>query len=131
MGIPVLLLIALGRPALPQAESSAPAAIPVVAADDTDRLKDLVGREVSVEGRVTRIGTTAAGGITFLNMSPVPNGFVAVVFQSACQQFPDGLEKFAGKAVKVTGTLKLYRETTPQIVIEVPDQIEIVEAAEG
>jgi hypothetical protein len=129
IGFPVLLLIALSRPVLPQTEPPAPAAVPVVKATDTDRLRDLAGQEVCVEGTVIRIGTTTAGGITFLNMSPAPNGFVAVVFQSAYQQFPEGFEQFSGKTVKVTGTLKLYRETTPQIVIEAPDQIAIVAAA--
>ncbi len=120
--------MALASGAFAQTEAAMPTESTVVAASETEELKKLTGQTVTVEGTVTRVGSTESGGITFLNMGPAPGGFVAVAFQSVYKLFPDGFEKFANKKVRVTGVIQLYKDVTPQIVIESAAQIKVVEA---
>jgi DNA/RNA endonuclease YhcR with UshA esterase domain len=99
---------------------------PLVQATATDDVKALAGRKATVEGKITRIGATESGGITFLNFGGGANAFVAVVFKSSYAAFPDGFDKYKGQTVRVTGPVAIYKETTPQIVVKAPEQIEIV-----
>ncbi|MGH8046600.1 MAG: hypothetical protein ACREKL_05100 [Chthoniobacterales bacterium] len=105
----------------------APAEPPkVVQSTAADELKALAGQTATVEGKVTRIGATASGGITFINMAPGVNGFVAVVFKSNMDAFPNGLDEYKGKTLQVTGKIEFYKDTTPQIVVRTADQIKVV-----
>jgi DNA/RNA endonuclease YhcR with UshA esterase domain len=97
-----------------------------VQATAAEELKALAGQMATVEGKVTRIGATSAGGITFINMGGGANGFVAVVFKSNYGAFPNGFDEYKGKTLQVTGKLELFKETTPQIVVKSPDQIKVV-----
>ena len=102
----------------------------IVQAAATDEIKAEAGKTVTVEGKVTRIGSTEGGGITFINMATGANAFVAVVFKSSAAQFPEGFDKYKGQTLQVTGKVEIYKETTPQIVVKTADQIVIVPAAE-
>jgi len=104
---------------------------PVVQASAPDAVKALAGKKATVEGKITRIGSTETGGITFINFGGGPNAFVAVVFKSNYAAFPDGFDKYKGQTVRVTGPVAIYKETTPQIVVKAPEQIEIVPSADA
>lgn len=101
----------------------------VIQAENVAELEGLVGSDVVVEGIVRNVGKAPGDSITFLNFGDRKSGFVAVVFQSAYGQFPDGLDKFAQQKVRVTGKLEKYRDRQIQIKISTPDQIEVVEEA--
>ncbi len=104
----------------------------VVSANAREELVGLAGKTVTVEGKA-RVGSTSGGGITFFNMASGPDAFKAVAFKAAAAAFPEGFDKYNGKTLRVTGKIELFKETTPQIVISAPDQIEIVAdaAADG
>lgn len=108
-----------------EADTSAPQ---LVQAGETEKLVGLAGKTVTVEGRA-RVGATAGGGITFFNMAPGAAGFKAVVFKSSAAAFPDGFDKYKDQTLRVTGKIELFKETTPEIVIKLPDQVEIVPGA--
>jgi hypothetical protein len=117
-----------------QAQDAAPAPAekpPVVQASAPDAVKALAGKTATVEGKITRVGATESGGITFLNFGGGANAFVAVVFKSNYAAFPEGFDKYKGQTVRVTGPIAIYKETTPQIVVKAPEQIVIVPAAEA
>lgn len=123
------LLVAAGSLRAQEATPT-PEPPPVVPAAETDAIKALAGRDATVEGRITRIGSTEAGGIKFINFAGVGSGgFVAVVFKSNYAAFPDGFDAYQGALVRLTGKVEIYKETTPQIVVRSPAQITVVEAA--
>lgn len=99
----------------------------VISSVETDRLLEHDGQVITVTGNVLRLGKTENGGITFLNFSTQRGGFVAVVFESDYPSFPDGLDGYVNKSVEITGELRPFQGTTPQIKISSPDQIKIVE----
>jgi OB-fold nucleic acid binding domain. len=117
----LLTVLAMGMTAVRADES-------VIDATDLTALRAKAGTNVAVEGRVTEIGTTQDGGITFINVGmPRKQGFVAVIFRDHYQAFPDGFDKYREKKVRVSGVLTLYRGETPQIKLTSPEQIAIVE----
>lgn len=125
--LPVTLLTLLFA-ATPHAEEAAPAeGAKVVSAENIAELEQLVGSDVIVEGVVRNIGKAPGDSVTFLNFGDRKSGFVAIVFQAAYGQFPDGLDKFAQQKVRVSGTLEKYRDRQIQIKISTPDQIQVVE----
>ncbi len=99
-----------------------------VSATETDAIKLLAGKLATVEGKVHRVGKTEAGGITFINLTGDHGGFVAVVFKSSYENFPKGFDKYRDQTIRVSGKVELFKETTPEIVVKSPDQIEIVPA---
>ncbi|MFY8216561.1 MAG: hypothetical protein ACOVMP_08165 [Chthoniobacterales bacterium] len=111
----------------PLAISAQEAEVPVISSIETDRILEHAGQTVTVTGRVARVGKSPEGAITFLNFSTERGGFVAVVFESDYGAFPDGLEVYMNKEVQLTGVVKPYKGTTPQIPIASPDQIKVVE----
>lgn len=114
-----------------RAEDAEPTPTPVqISAAETDAIKVLAGKLATVEGKVHRVGKTEAGGITFINLSGDRGGFVAVVFKSNYEAFPDGFDKYKDQTIRVTGKVELFKETTPEIVVKSPDQIEIVPTPE-
>jgi len=121
----VLLLAAISiAPVLVNAQD---AEIPVISSIETDRILEHAGQEVSVTGKVQRVGKSPEGGITFLNFSTQRGGFVAVVFQANYDAFPDGLEVYLNKDVQITGVVKPYQGVTPQIPIQSPEQIKVLD----
>lgn len=99
-------------------------------AEDVDALREAAADKVEavVEGVVQSIGSTPENTITFLNIgAPKREGFVAIIFQRDFQSFPEGFSHFNGQRVRVSGILELYRENQPQIRVNNPAQIEIIE----
>lgn len=126
----LFLIACVASVLLLRAQENPPAAEPkLVQATASEELKGLAGQTVTVEGKVSRIGATQGGGITFLNMAPGMNAFVAIVFKSSAAPFPEGFDKYKSQTVRVTGKLMLFKETTPQIEIKTPDQIKVMPAA--
>lgn len=118
----------------PAAESSAPesggaATAPVIQADNTAELQGKVGSEVVVEGVVKGVGKTSGDGITFLNFGDRKTGFVAVIFRSSYDKFPEGFDKYKSQKVRVRGTLEMFKDQQIQIKVATPDQIEIAPSA--
>src|ERR1700688_930330 len=72
-----------------------------------------VGQSVTVEGVVVEVNTTDRSGLTFLDMGGrYPNNvFTAVILKEDASKFPD-VKTLEGKAIDVTGTIKLYKGKT-------------------
>ncbi len=103
----------------------------VIASTNLELLKQQVGNNVVVEGPVTSVGTTPDMGITFINLGlPKKQGFAAVIFQSSYGAFPEGFDKFRGQNLRVKGILTLFKDEIPQIKINSPEQIEIVDSSQ-
>lgn len=107
-------------------EAAAPAVVP---ADDIASLESKVGSEVIVEGVVKGVGKTSGDGITFINFGDRKTGFVAIVFRSAYDKFPEGFDRYVSQQVRVLGTLEKFQDRQIQIKISTPDQLEIVASA--
>jgi len=93
-----------------------------------------VGEEGTVCDRVasSRYVPWARGEPTFLNFGrPYPNQvFTVVIWGNARGRFDEPPEeRFQGLQICVTGTIKRYRGK-PEIVVEWPRQIEVVETGE-
>jgi len=84
------------------------------------------GQIVTVQGRVVK--TYNSGKVVFLNFHEDYRAyFKAVIFPDEWDKFPEPPEKlFLDKLVRVTGLVKEY-EGAPEIIVEEPAQIEIVE----
>lgn len=82
------------------------------------------GQTITVEGEI--VDTYNAGSIAFLNFSRDRDDFTLVVFNESFQRFPEPPEDlYLGKRVRATGLVKLY-QGRPEMVIDGPDQIEIL-----
>lgn len=125
-------------PAAPPKAPPAPAPAPVQAAPEPPKpvpqpgivpwqdAANHYGKKVVIEGEVSATYRSAA--VCFLNFNADYNkDFFAVIPSSAFEQFPPGPETYyKGKRVRITGTVREYRGR-PQILLESPKQIEIVE----
>jgi DNA/RNA endonuclease YhcR with UshA esterase domain len=87
------------------------------------------GQRIAVEGRV--VDTYKSSKVVFLNFSPDRSEFKAVIFASAWDRWPRAPhELYYGQKVCITGTVVIY-ENTPEIILDGPEQISIVQGAEG
>jgi len=84
------------------------------------------GQVVTIEGRVVQ--TYNSGKVVFLNFhQDYSRYFKAVIFPDDWDKFPEPPEElFLDKLVRVTGLVKEY-QGAPEIIVEEPAQIEIVE----
>lgn len=97
--------------------------------------RSYVGQYVQVCGTVTTSAYMAASGRqpTFLNFGePYPNhSFTVVIWGANRHKFPKApVQLFDGQPVCVTGTVATYKGR-PQIVVEAPEQIELMEGDEA
>ena len=88
---------------------------------DSDAAKH-VGETVSVRGLVAGVYTSKSN-TTFLNFGTVypHRTFSAVIFSSTSASFMDP-QKWDGKVITVTGTIKNYKGK-PEMVLESPSQV--------
>ncbi len=86
---------------------------------------DYVGEDITIEGAVVR--TYDSGNVTFLNFSNNWQGTMSVViFAADYEKFPEPPESlYLNQELHVSGRVKEYKGA-PEIVVESPDQIEIV-----
>ncbi|HXV42514.1 MAG TPA: hypothetical protein VEC96_05595, partial [Anaerolineae bacterium] len=84
------------------------------------------GQNVTVEGGV--VDTYNSGQVVFLNFDPdFRTTFKVAIFADAWPLFPGPPEDYyRDKTVRVTGQIKMY-QNAPEIIVDQPDQIEIVE----
>jgi DNA/RNA endonuclease YhcR with UshA esterase domain len=93
-----------------------------------------VGEKCTVEMEVKSVGMSKDGSVAFLNSQEDfkdEKNFTAFVGKEAVEKLKkakveDLAAHFKGKTVRVTGTVKLYRER-PEIVVDDPEQIQVVE----
>jgi DNA/RNA endonuclease YhcR with UshA esterase domain len=90
-----------------------------------------VGEKVTVEMEVKSTGKSR--GVFFLNSEEDyrnEKNFTGFINQDGAKRFQeakidDPAAHFKGKTVRITGTVKLYRDK-PEIVVEDPKQVEVV-----
>jgi DNA/RNA endonuclease YhcR with UshA esterase domain len=95
----------------------------------------LIDKKVTVEMAVKSTGKSR--GVFFLNSEEdyrSESNFTAFINATGAKRFheakiDDPAAHFKGKTVRVTGTVTLYRDK-PEIVVEDPKQVEIVEKPE-
>ena len=95
----------------------------------TKDVKSFVGQYKTIEGNIVQVKLMkrSKGDICYFNFTDKypKNDFTVVIFQRDHKKF-DNLKKYANKAVRVTGKVKLYKGRY-QIIINNPRQIKIVE----
>jgi DNA/RNA endonuclease YhcR with UshA esterase domain len=86
----------------------------------------LAGQVAAVEGRV--VATYNSGKVVFLNFDQdYSHSFTVVIFPDAWPLFPKPPEDmYQGQLVRVIGQVQIY-EGAPEIIVETPDAIEILE----
>ncbi len=103
----------------------------VFLATDTQALKQEAGKEITVRGRVSRVGQTADGRMVFINFDGTGReGFVGIVREEN-ERWPPGLPTgfpnvLREKRVELRGRLELYHGT-PQIEIARGDQLKLLD----
>lgn len=112
-----------------QAQTAAAPAAPATSGDsvdatDSQKLKDSIGKEVKVSGKVVNVGSDSRSGNVFLNFSrDRETGFVVMIKGSVAKAAGTDLkEKYNGKDVVVTGMVQLFKSKT-EIVVNSLDQI--------
>ncbi|MBX7211992.1 MAG: hypothetical protein K1X78_27045 [Verrucomicrobiaceae bacterium] len=109
------------------AQAPAPVALAIT---DTAALKAHEGRLVTVQGVVSRVGTSKSHLITFINFQGVkPGGFTAVVKSPALPEIERAAGSnldaaLPGRHATLTGNISLYKDI-PQIEIKSADQISV------
>ncbi len=100
------------------------------------KIEAALGKELTVEGTVVRIGETKTRSILFINFEGLTrDGFTAIIRQRTLageyvKYDPEFAAAFVGKKVRITGTVSEYRGGF-QIQIFAPSQITVVEDAES
>jgi len=89
--------------------------------------QNFLDKEVIVEGRVADVYVSKKNNV-FLNFEkPYPNQcFTAVIFSKNLKNFKEDPKNFYLKKVRVLGKIKEYKGK-PEIILEDPNQIEILE----
>src|SRR5262245_15985507 len=99
-------------------------------ASEMAKLKELVGKEAVVKGKVHEVFVPASGNVAVLNLGPdFKTCFKVAIFKANFGKFGglDEIKKqFKDKKVQVEGKVELYREQ-PQIVVTVPSQLKVSE----
>ena len=113
-------------PAAPAAPATeAPAAAKPLSPTDLPALKENVGKEVTVQGKVEAVGESKSGGVRYLNFSKNYKQSLALVFivsKGGDAFTKEKLTEFVGKTVTVKGKIETYNEAL-QIKIEKLEQI--------
>lgn len=107
-----------------------------VAVTDTEKIEAALGKELTIEGIVQRIGETKTRSILFINFEGLTrDGFTAIIRQRTLageyvKHDPEFAAAFVGKKVRITGTVSEYRGGF-QIQIFAPSQIAVVDEVES
>jgi hypothetical protein len=91
-------------------------------------LRQMIGRQVSVSGRVTSTGISDRSGHHFLNFDN--REFSVICMAADLGKFTSGkpAERYKGQEIEITGVLEQFRDKL-QIRLSDPAQIKMVEAA--
>jgi|GEM_PF-5439488 len=94
---------------------------------DAAALKPMVGKTVSIAGKVTSVNASKSGSVLFLHFAQDWNSSLSLVlFAKSGAPTLDSLQPFVGKKVKVTGKLELYKDQL-EIKLDSPTSIETAE----
>ena len=93
-----------------------------------------VGEKCTVEMQVKSTGKGREGSVVFLNSEEDykdTKNFTVFLDKEVLEKFrkakiDDPADHFKGKTIRVTGTVKLYRER-PEIAVDDPEQVQVVE----
>ena len=127
---PLLLAIVFTLPAFAEDKPAAPVATPevtVFAPTDLDKLKEMKGKPVVVEGTVAAQGENKSATIRYLNFTKNYKEAISLVFMvgKGGEEFStEKLAAFVGKKVRVMGTVGTYNDAL-QIKIDKLAQIQI------
>jgi DNA/RNA endonuclease YhcR with UshA esterase domain len=120
------------------APATKPATAPSKVVDivaEKDKLKELIGQDVTMRGKVVEVFVSNRSGITILNFFPAAERrlFNAVIDKANLDAINAANGGDVGAAVKdqtvlITGTVSDYRGS-PQIKIEKPEQLKVEPAA--
>lgn len=99
-------------------------------ASDDAAIRAAIGKNATVRGKISQVGATKTGSVTFINFEGSPRGsFVVIVkkdFLPALESAVGGkVESLVGKTVEVRGELILY-QTVPEIELRDPSALAIV-----
>jgi endonuclease/exonuclease/phosphatase family metal-dependent hydrolase len=111
----------------------APAPQPVngtLNSSDDAGIRAATGAVATIQGKISRIGATESGSITFINVNGNDRGkFVAIVrkdrLPDVAAAFGGDLQTLVEKTVEIRGKIELFRNA-PQIAITQADQMRIV-----
>jgi len=145
--VTLVILMLIATPVLAQdapAPAPAPSTKPATTAPTTpidvvaekDKLKALVGQDVTVRGKIVEVFVPRSGSVTILNFfaGPERRDFNVVIDKANMDAVNAAFNGDVAAAVKdqtvlVTGTVSEYRGN-PQIKVEKPEQIKIEAAKE-
>jgi RecJ-like exonuclease len=99
----------------------------VYAPNDLAGLKEMTGKTVTIEGKITDQGESKSGTVRYLNFSKNYKDTIALVFilsQGAGNYTKEKLGEFVGKKVRVTGVVGTHNDAL-QIKIDKLDQIHV------
>jgi hypothetical protein len=134
-GVLAMLVATAGLPVMPaRAGEAGVAELPTVACAEAC---DHVGQQVRVEFTVESSRLLADRGLCFLNSRKNhrdDDNFTVVLFREGLERFAeagidDPAEHFRQRTLRVRGVVA-ERDGKPQIVVELPNQVEIVESAD-
>lgn len=95
---------------------------------DTDKLVEMAGQIVTVQGVVMRTYHDQKGDTRFFNFDKKREKFSFVMFASVAKQYQeqgDPVDYFLEKKIQVTGVLTIHKGK-PSMVVSKPDQIVLV-----
>ena len=98
--------------------------VPLLLAEERERLVAALGKAVTVRGRVVRTGQSG-GGTSFLNFSERHFGVVSFPSDRAFFRL-DPSTLYKDKLIEITGTIEQY-EDQYQIKLSHPDQVKVLE----
>ncbi len=102
----------------------------IIAANDDVAIRAAIGKNVTIRGKISHIGATKNGSMTFINFEGSERGkFVAVLKKDHLDRvegaFGGDIKSIQGKTVEVRGELILYKET-PEIELRSENEIRVI-----
>jgi len=100
----------------------------VIEAGDIAALRAKENTDVTVEGVVSKIEPGHEKKILSIGANDQRNGFAVMISDADLLNFPEGIEKYQGRKVRVFGRLLKQGDQPPRMRVKTPDKITIVES---
>ncbi len=102
----------------------------IIAADDDAAIRAAIGRNVTVRGKISQIGATKTGSMTFINFEGSARGNFVVILKKdylgrVAGAFGGDIKNLQGKTVEVRGELIIYKNT-PEIELRSETEIRVL-----
>ena len=120
----------------PTSQPATTPSVEVVEVKDSAKLKDMIGTEVTVRGKVSEVFVPRSGTVSIFNFEGIDRrAFNVVVPKANLDAVNAGFDGDVAAAVKgqtitVTGAVADYRGN-PQIQLTKPEQLKVEKSAEG